>query len=321
MTFARMLFRMLSPSGERARVSVMIFHRVLPQRDPLRPAEPTREEFHSRMAWVACNFNVIPLAEAIAGLASGRLPERPLAITFDDGYADNVTVALPVLARLGLPATFFIATGFLDGGRMWNDTVIEALRAAEGESLDLVSLGLGEHPIASVRDRLATIDRLLRRLRYLPLPERDALVERLASLIAKPLPNDLMMSSEQVQALHRAGMTIGAHTVNHPILSSLAEAEARAEIAAGKRRLEELIGAAVELFAYPNGKPSRDYAREHVRIVEELGFKGAVSTAWGVTSVGRDPFQVPRFTPWDRSDWKCGLRLAQNLSRRDYAVA
>src|SRR5437762_5792628 len=111
-------------------LSVLIYHRVLDTTDPLRPSEPTGAEFELRMRWLKANFNVISLADAVAGLKSRALPPRALAITFDDGYRDNCQTAMPILTRLGLPATFFIATGYLDGGRMFNDTVIEAVRHA-----------------------------------------------------------------------------------------------------------------------------------------------------------------------------------------------
>jgi peptidoglycan/xylan/chitin deacetylase (PgdA/CDA1 family) len=74
--------------------------------------------------------------------ASGALPERAAAITFDDGYADNFTRALPLLREQGLPATFFVATGFLDGGRMWNDTISEAIRRCNEDVVDLSAIGL-----------------------------------------------------------------------------------------------------------------------------------------------------------------------------------
>ena len=82
------------------------------------------------MRFAKANFNVISLADGVAGLKRGCLPPRALSITFDDGYRDNHDIALPILLQLGLPATFFVATGFLDGGRMFNDTVIEAVRFA-----------------------------------------------------------------------------------------------------------------------------------------------------------------------------------------------
>ena len=123
-----------------------------------------------------------------------------------------------------------------------------------------------------------------------------------------------MMRAQDVQRLHESGMTIGAHTVNHPILNTIPEEEARSEIALGRKRLEDITGARVRLFAYPNGKPAEDYSLRHVRLVRELGFDGAVTTAWGTARHDADPFQLPRFGPWDRQRWKYGLRLLKNLA-------
>ena len=105
---------LLSPGGARARLSVLIFHRVFAQPDPLAPSEPDLPRFEHLLRWVSRWFQVLPLDEAVARLAAGTLPPRAAAITFDDGYADNAEVALPALQRAGLPATFFIATGFHD---------------------------------------------------------------------------------------------------------------------------------------------------------------------------------------------------------------
>jgi peptidoglycan/xylan/chitin deacetylase (PgdA/CDA1 family) len=172
-----------------------------------------------------------------------------------------------------------------------------------------------------VQQKKATIDSLLQKLKYLEDAQRTDLVARIAETCASPLPHDLMMTSAQVRELHHAGMTIGGHTVSHPILSKLSESCAEAEIAQGKERLEEIIGTPIALFAYPNGKPGRDYRPEHVAIVKKIGFVGAVSTAWGTATTGCDILQVPRFTPWDRSEWRYGIRLAQNLRRSHYVTA
>ena len=122
-----------------------------------------------------------------------------------------------------------------------------------------------------------------------------------------------MMTSEQVRGLHRAGMQIGGHTVSHPILARLDRRAARDEIEVGKKTLEALIAEPVRLFAYPNGKPVEDYTGEAVSLAKELGFDAAVSTAWGAAGATADPFQLPRFTPWDRTKLRFGARLAANL--------
>ena len=108
-------------------------------------------------------------------------------------------------------------------------------------------------------------------------------------------------------------MTIGAHTVSHPILSRVSEDKARAEMAESKERLEAIIGRKVALFAYPNGKPGTDYTGVHVRLAREAGFEAACSTGWGAATTGCDIYQIPRFTPWDRAGWRYALRLARNL--------
>ncbi|HEY8877117.1 MAG TPA: polysaccharide deacetylase family protein, partial [Roseateles sp.] len=240
------------------------------------------------------------------------------------GYADNHDEALPLLMRHGLPCSFFIASGFLDGGRMWNDSLIEAVRRSSLPILDLRGLeghdghgarDLGRHAISTTEERRAALRALIPLCKYLPPAPRQALVDAIAARAEAVLPGDLMMSSAQVRALRSAGMQIGAHTVSHPILASLSAQEAADEIARGKTALERILGEAVTMFAYPNGKPGVDYLPERdPGLVRELGFESAVSTAWGAARRGRsDPFQIPRFTPWDRGRERFGLRLLRNL--------
>lgn len=311
----------LSPQGRRARLTILIFHRVREQPDPLFPGDMDAALFRHRLLWIRSWFNVLPLAEAVARLSAGSLPARALAITFDDGYADNCTVALPILREFGMHATFFIATAFLDGGRMWNDTVIEAIRRARGDTLDLSGLDLGLHRIDSAPARRAAIDAILPRLKYLPLAVRDERAAAIGSLAVAALPSDLMLTGAQVVALAAAGMGIGGHTATHPILARLDPASARREMADGRDALQAQVRQPVTLFAYPNGKPGEDYTAAHVRMAREVGFTAAVSTARGAARAGDSLFELPRFTPWDRSPLRFGLRLARNLVQRASSAA
>ncbi len=310
-----------SPGNGRGTLSIFIYHRVHAKADPLFIDEADATHFDRQMEWVAGLFNVLPLEEATHRLAAGRLPPRAAAITFDDGYADNAQVALTILKRHALPATFFICTGTLNGGRMWNDTVIEAVRRAPGNELDLSTLGLGRYPVGSPKDRNHAIQQLLRQLKHLSPEVRAGKVDAVRAKVGERLPDDLMMTSEQVRALHRAGMGIGAHTVSHPILSRLDPAQVRQEITVGRQTLASIIDAKISLFAYPNGKPGEDYGPEHVAIVRELGFSAAFSTAWGAARKDSDYFQLPRFTPWDKSLALFSLRSIQNVLRGKPQVA
>ncbi len=302
-------------------LTTLIFHRVPREPDPLFPGETDAADFERKMRWVARWCNVLPVADAIGRLQAGDLPARAVCITFDDGYADNAAVAAPIMRRLGLPATFFIATGYVDGGCMWNDAVIEAIRGYAGNRLDLRSLDLGMHDLSSSARRRAAIDALIARLKYLEQQERDRTVAAVLRCTAVPSPRELMMSTADVRALRSAGMDVGAHTHTHPILARMSIADAERDIRAGREWLENAVQAKVSHFAYPNGGPGVDYAGEHVNLVRSLGFAAAFSTAAGTASARSDPFQLPRFTPWDRRQGRFLLRLWRNAMRQKVAVA
>ncbi|MBS3936797.1 MAG: polysaccharide deacetylase family protein [Sulfuritalea sp.] len=297
----------------RQTLTTLIFHRVLPAVDPLRPGEPDPARFERLMSFLAENFAVLPLPEAVERLARGALPRRACCITFDDGYADNLTVALPILEKYRLPATVFVATGYLDGGRMFNDAVIDAIARTRGNALDLRELDLGVHPLGTVEAKLAAISALLDRIKFSPPALRDEQVSAIVAATAcGPLAADIMLTTAQLKELAGRGVEIGGHTVSHAILTALDDGEAFAEITQGKRRLEAIIGRPVSSFAYPNGKPGRDYAPRHVPMAQAAGFARAVSTAHGVGTAGCDIFQLPRFTPWGRAPLAWATRLQRN---------
>jgi peptidoglycan/xylan/chitin deacetylase (PgdA/CDA1 family) len=246
-------------------------------------------------------------------LRDGSLPSAAAAITFDDGYADNLHVAVPILVRMGMPATFFIATGFTDGGRMWNDTIVETVRACQKETLDLSELGVGRYPLADWLQRRQAIAALIDAIKYRSVTERVTLTEAIARKVDVRLPSDLMMTSAQLRAMRAAGMQLGAHTVSHPILATLDQEEATKEIAESRRFLEDVLGERIGLFAYPTGKPGVDYRAEQADLVRDLGFDAAVSTEWGAAGSTTDLFQIPRFTPWDNTRLRFSGRLIRNL--------
>jgi peptidoglycan/xylan/chitin deacetylase (PgdA/CDA1 family) len=315
MMFLKPLLTLCAPTGPRARLSTLIFHRVLPVEDPLFPGEIHAARFDAICGWLREWFNVLPLDEAAIRLAQGTLPARAMALTFDDGYADNREVAAPILQRHALPCTFFVATGFLDGGRMWNDTIIESIRETRLPMLDLRGL----HPqfdrvmLPNLQSRRQAIDATIGVAKYLPPEERHVLVDAVAER-AEVVPRvDLMMSSAQVREMRTMGLQVGAHTVSHPILRTLTRDQARTEIESSKKTLETILGEEVKLFAYPNGKPEEDYSADAVELVREAGFLAAASTHWGCAKQGTDLHQIPRFTPWDRSRLAFGARLARNM--------
>ena len=306
------------------RLSILIFHRVHAEPDPLFPREPDAARFRQLMRFLARSFRFISMAEAVQALDSGNLPSRALVVTFDDGYADNLEVASPILCELGIPACFFVASGFMDGGMMWNDRVIEAIRSAPGSVAD-IGRAIGEtigdgHGVTHAADRTGLCIASLSTIKHLDHQQRGQLVESIESSLGSSPRGKLMMTPVQLRSLRAQGMAIGAHTVSHPILASLDEGTARREIEDGKAQLEQVLGERLAYFAYPNGKPGTDYHARDVALVRAAGFDAAVSTAWGVSAPGQDIFQLPRFTPWDRRPWTFGCRLVANsIKRRIFA--
>lgn len=307
------LFQLRAPPGPRASLSVLIFHRVLSEPDALFPLAMHARQFDAVCGWLARWFNVLALDDALNRLKAGTLPARAACVTFDDGYADNLQVALPILQGHGLSATCFVATGFLDGGRMWNDTIIEAVRGCKRPVLDLSDLGLGSLAVGTSGQKCSTVDALISAAKYRPSFEREALSEAIARIAQVALPKELMLTTPQVKAWHQAGMLIGAHTVSHPILTTLGQAQAMQEIAQSKHRLEHLLDEPVRMFAYPNGKLGEDYTALHVEQVRQLRFEAAFSTHAGTSKMGSDMFQLPRFTPWHPGKLRFAAGLLANM--------
>jgi peptidoglycan/xylan/chitin deacetylase (PgdA/CDA1 family) len=213
-------------------------------------------------------------------------------------------------------ATFFVATAFMNGGRMFNDTVIEAVRRVATPEFDLERAKLGVFRTGSPAEKRETVEAILDRIKYLPQGERDDVVNEIKAAAGVPLPDDLMMSDDQVRRLRDAGMEIGAHTRTHPILARCTPSVAEAEIANGRDDLGALLGRPPRLFAYPNGKPGRDYARSHVDMVKRLGFEAAVSTSPGAPGPATMRSSC-RAHPWARRrcNSACLARISPRIGR------
>jgi peptidoglycan/xylan/chitin deacetylase (PgdA/CDA1 family) len=310
------MWRMLACTAGPRTLTVLYFHRVLHAADPMLPFEPTAQKFARMLSWLASQYRVLPLSEALHRLNTGALSAASAAITFDDGYRDNLEVAAPLLRAAGLPATFFIATGFLDGEVMWNDCVTEAVRSTPGSTLALPELGIHALPVGSELERYNAADMIIRRIKHLPLATRADAVQNVLQVCKPKLPTNLMMTPTEVRALRAQGFEVGAHTRRHPILCQLDSASARAEIEGSRDDLQAILGEPVQLFAYPNGRKGVDFDDSHLEMVREAGFQAALSTDAGVVTSAASRWLLPRFTPWRQSSLGFRLQLLRNQFRR-----
>jgi peptidoglycan/xylan/chitin deacetylase (PgdA/CDA1 family) len=271
-------------------------------------------------------------------LLRDELPDRSVVVTFDDGYADNLHNAKPLLERYSVPATFFLTTGYLGRERefWWDEldrlllqpgTLPEVLRMNIGGNSRQWELGEAAHyrEQTALRNRdwrawegdpsprHALYKSLWELLHHLPVAEqRRVLSELLEWTSATPVgrPTHRLLSPEEVVALAEGTLVeVGAHTVTHPALSALPQASQWDEILESKTHLEEILDRPVTGFSYPYGRRS-DYDAGTVRMVRKAGFAYSCSNFGGAVGRTTDPFQIPRaqVQDWDGDEFARRLR-------------
>lgn len=308
-----MLDRALLNYLSHGKLSVFVFHKVPPEADNLVPGELHLAAFERTLDFIVENFNVVPLEDAVTSLAGRSLTERTACITFDDGYADWLGGAVPLLERRNLHATFFITSGQYDEQPMWHERIANALRHAGGDEIVLRDSGLPRFPVATISQKRAAVAQLEQHLKYQSLAFRDEMLEQLESITGADPRTLRPMSVEALRELDNKGFAIGAHTVNHPILRFCDGESAKFELGAARETLEGIVGHRVAGFAYPNGRPRVDFSSHTIRLVKEAGYDYAVTTDWGVADVATPVHQIPRFTPWGPDPLKMKLQIIRNL--------
>lgn len=229
-------------------------------------------------------YEIVTLDEALARLAEPQPGRFFVALTFDDGYRDNLDHAWPVLAKHQAPWTLYVAPGFAERtARLWWLELEEAIRTLPRISLDLPD-GRFEAPAGSDAEKQAAFERLYWRLRTGPeaiLLTAISDLGRQAGIDPAALVERECLPVETLRSLAGApGVTIGAHTLNHPMLAKHPEEVARAEIVDSRAWLEQTLGLRIKHFAYPVGDPSSAGPREFA-LAKEAGFASAVTTRPG----------------------------------------
>jgi peptidoglycan/xylan/chitin deacetylase (PgdA/CDA1 family) len=310
--------------GRRPRALVLVYHRVGERAlDPWRlTIEP--EIFAGQMETLARDWSPLSLTDLLEGFRRRRLPERAVAVTFDDGYADNLEVAAPIMLEYIIPATLFVATNLVDsGGPPWWDELASLLLEPEQlpPTLMLASVGEGWQippldgdvsPSANVPapweakpgTRLRIFYEIWLALRALDALTREAALEELADWSDAPRPSGrvLLTWDRLREFVALPGFGLGAHTLTHPALPSCSSEDARAEIAGSADRLRERVGVDVEHFAYPFGAWNKSVARQ----VADLGFRAAYTTDCEAISWSSFPHALPRV-------------LAESAAPRDFS--
>jgi peptidoglycan/xylan/chitin deacetylase (PgdA/CDA1 family) len=290
------------------RFLVLCYHRVNDDAHPFFTGTPLAL-FRRQMEALRQHFKVLPLAELAERARLRDLPRNGVAVTFDDGYRDNYTNAFPILRDLGLPATIFLTTDAVDGNALlWHDRVFDAFHRTPKDEARFED---GVLPLGPA-DRHASLATVLARLRRSSPRDRDRQIESLLQdLGIEPgVPGGWeKLSWQEAREMASQGVSFGAHTLDHPILTFVSEEEARRQIRESKRRIETELGSEVTMFAYPNGGAS-DFDRSTQRIVEEEGLSLAVTTVSGANDGATNPYSLRRTGMWGDDPELSTLRLA-----------
>lgn len=294
------------PGG--AALSILTYHAVTSQAPPLDDwcFMPARS-FAAQMAFLhRFGFDVPPLGEAIPALRAGQLNRRSVAITFDDGYRNNITTALPILERFGFPATIFVVSGLIDSRKaLWPNRVVAAVETSAKPSINfqgtVLSLGSREERAQTARDL-----QFLIKSAFAANPDDGAEeVERLCDTAIDPdfgAEHDFAMLDERTirDAAGHGLIEFGAHTVTHPLLAQLATGDVEAEVLGSVARVAQAAGRPCRQFSYPNGR-FIDFDSRAVSALERAGVECAVTTLQDRARPDDDPLLLPR---WDIGDFR-----------------
>jgi len=285
-------------------VAILMYHSVLPDpsvcRDSLGGIIHSEDVFRGQMEALAKHFHPVSLARVLKYLRGGEtLPKRAVVVTFDDGYADNYLVAMPVLDKVGVPATFYITVDCLESRILpWPSRLRYAFRTTKRrEWVDSTP------KTWSLNDRAAREQAFLaacdEACQLSGAPQAE-FVTRIEQELEACLPKEfgaLMMDYEQLRALVRHGHIVGSHTMTHPNMGYLKEHEAMCELQESKRRLEAGLGSPMRHFSYPCPALSPHWTPTTVEQCRIVGYETAVTTENGVARKGDNPLCLKRLRP------------------------
>lgn len=319
-------------------VPILLYHRVSELSPDPQLLGVTPQHFAEHLEVLREAGHVVALSRLVQALEAGYVPSRWVVITFDDGYADNLVNARPLLERYDMPATVFVTVRDAEAEcEFWWDglerlllrpgTLRDTIRLRIGGSTHEWHLGEAAHldESDSLHHRswsiLARRDSGPRQMLYRslcellrPLPpkqQREAMEQLLEQTVAEPprRSTDRPLDPMEIVQLSQGGLVeIGAHTLSHPVLSRLSLREQRREILTSKLRLEQILGRPVHSFSYPFGGLS-DYTTETVDIVREARFTSACANFPGVVTRSTDRLQLPRILVRDWSGDEFASRL------------
>ena len=263
-----------------------------------------RGEFEKQMKHIKRWYEVVTMDKLAEEINNGKKLRAPnIAITIDDGYHNNYTLAFPILRKLQLPATIYLTTGFINTNRApWVDELLDMLLETKVKTLCLPEILSNEIlDISTPVLKRAAVKKLFHVLLRLEHDQRIRLLQRLSEILKADsnFENNgkrKMLTWDEIAEMSQHNISFGAHTVTHSTLSTMELNEAKAEIYNSKHEIEKKVGVQVNHFAIPNGK-KEDFNDELKQYCREIGLKTSASTEPGVVYSLSDPYFLNRILP------------------------
>lgn len=296
--------------------SILMYHRVNSNNSQFTIHSVPTFAFEKQMKYISGIFNILSLDEILDRFKKKRrLPKRCMAITFDDGYEDNYTNAFPLLRKYQIPATIFLTVGCIENRtKLWFDRVLYAFEKTEKQYLKLPESERVFY-FPNLHEKHKTAIQVLEILKKLSGAARLKKIKKVYSALCVEEPDaysNQMLNWEQISEMATSGISIGSHTMTHPILSKVHPEEAKREIIASKEIIETRINQPVKLFAYPNGRLS-DFNEGVIELLKKAGYQAAVTTSYGLNSSKNDPYRWKRVLTWEHDLHLFALSLSYFL--------
>ena len=261
--------------------------------------------FSELMRYLRARYTPVTMSRIADWLeGQGDIPERAVAVTFDDGYRNVLVNAAPVLSRLGIPATVYVVTDFVHERKMiWMDRMVSALAITKRTSLTLSSSAQEIRlPIQNIKEKEIADTKIRSVCKALPSEHREKVIRQIIEdlevddkQIAEVWRDHDPLQPGDFKTLQDHGIEIGSHTKSHRILSRCSPGELKQEFEDSKKYIESITGKVCDQFAYPNGKQG-DFNERTRECARESGYRCAVTTIPKRLTRGQDPFEIPRYT-------------------------
>ncbi len=286
---------------------ILAYHNIVQNSNNYLNLDITVDSFKKQLNIMKKYFKIIPLSEGVNILKKRTKQGNYLCITFDEGYKGIYKYLKPLLVEQRIPATIFLTAGVLEGNQLlWFDELIYLISITKEKALDLRAHGLNTYLLSNINESKSTCDAITSKLKSFKAKEKQLVMNEIRAQLRVSFLSqvqDVYLDQKNLQELLENGISIGSHTMNHPVLANISKEEFQSEIYLSKQILERKFKTGIDYFAYPNGQEA-DYNSEIIQVIQKAGYKAAFTLIKNKCII---PFQIGRLGIYENNIFKAPL--------------